>query len=105
MPTKRTVSSKSQAASSAASSSSDGVVTALQERIASLEAQIEKLASALSAHEAQSAKEHKILKDACDACCAAKSSGGKDAELRSELKQYFATVTSTKIRTHIPKID
>ena len=74
---------------------------------ADLEAKIADLEKKLAALTESCAGAHAELAAKCDACCAAAGSGGggKDLELRSELKLYFDTVGNRKVDTHKPNLD
>jgi ABC-type polar amino acid transport system ATPase subunit len=76
----------------------------LESKIASLESKITSMEKALAEHEAKSEKEHAALAQKCEACCSAKS-GGKDTQLRLELKKYFSTLNSSKNATVMPDLD
>jgi uncharacterized coiled-coil protein SlyX len=76
----------------------------LESKIASLESKIASMEKALAEHEAKSEKEHADLAKKCEESCSTQS-GGKDAQLRLELKKYFSTLSSSKIATIMPDLD
>ncbi len=71
---------------------------ALEAKVAELE---RKLASALSA---VSALESRVVE--CEKCCAAvpTASGGRDEDLRTQLREYFSSATNRKVPTLYPKL-
>ena len=58
----------------------------LEKKVADLEKKLALLVEKLELHEKESKKEHEEIKAKCDKCCAAKSSGSKDAECREAVK-------------------
>ena len=71
---------------------------ALEAKIADLES---KLASALSQI---SALDSRLC--ACEKCCEAApvASGGRDEDLRTQLREYFRTATNVKVATKLPQL-
>ncbi len=71
---------------------------ALEAKIADLES---KLASALSQ---LSALDSRLC--ACEKCCEAApaASGGRDEDLRAQLREYFRTATNVKVATKLPQL-
>ena len=74
---------------------------ALEAKIADLES---KLASALSQ---LSALDSRLC--ACEKCCedapaAPVASGGRDEDLRAQLREYFRTATNVKVATKLPQL-
>ena len=90
-------------AATKAAPKADADTSALESRIADLEAKIEALTAAQSAQEAACKGELAKLAEQCDACC--KGGSGADLELRQQLKRYFKTVANPKRPTEYPTID
>ena len=77
--------------------------SALESRVADLEAKIEVLTAAQSAQEAACQGELAKLAEKCDACC--QGGSGADLDLREQLKRYFKTLVNPKRPTEYPTID
>ena len=91
------------AAAKAAPKAAAADTSALESRIADLEAKIEALTAAQSAQEAACQGELAKLAEKCDACC--QGGSGADLDLREQLKRYFKTLVNPKRPTEYPTID
>jgi len=96
-----TPSSKARAAKSSAPKE-EHKHSDLEAKIAELEKKIEELKKSLAEHEKKSESEHAEL---AAKCAAGSSAGGKDLELRKQLKKFFKTYSNGKVPTQIPDID
>ena len=92
-----------KAAPKAAPKSSAADTSALEARIAELEAKITALGAAQSEQESASKAELERLAKQCDACC--QGGSGADLDLRDQLKRYFKTLVNPKRQTEYPVID
>ena len=93
------ITSKTKSTTKAAAKAAPAVdkTAELEKQLASLVAKVADLEKQLAAVQAEAAKP-------APAAAAPVSAGGRDEELRSELRRYFKSAANPKLPTYLPKL-